>query len=86
MIETTVQYYNGKFALPYQVRIEVANNAIHLFDSSYNTDNGIAFPLGQCHYVIIKDQAFIYLSNTSTDYIVVPKTDEHYETILTGIK
>lgn len=86
MIETTVQYFNGKFVAPYWVRIEIGDDAIHLFDSSYNADNGISFPLSKCHYVVLKDNAFIYLNEKSTDYIVIPITDEHYQLIISGIK
>ncbi len=86
MIETTVQYFNGKFATPYNVRMEVVDDSIRLFDASYNADNGVSFPLSKCHYVVLKDNAFVYLDERSTEYVIVPLNNEHYQSIISGIK
>ena len=85
MTEVTVQYFNGKLAAPYQVRMEVYGNFIQLFDASYNADNGIQFPFSDCHYVVLQEKAFIYLNETSTEYVIVPVNDEHYPEIISGI-
>jgi Zn-dependent protease with chaperone function len=85
MTASTVQYYNGKFALPYNVRIELHNNAIHIFDAAYNIDNGMSFPLSKCKAVIQYDKAFVYLNDSMTDYIVLPSSNEFYASIITGI-
>jgi Zn-dependent protease with chaperone function len=86
MIETTVQYFNGKFATPYQVRIEVDQDSIQLFDASYNSDNGICFPFSKCHYIVLKENAFIYLNQGSTEYIIISLNNEYYQQIISGIK
>lgn len=86
MNENTFQYFNGKFAAPYQVRLELSDQAIHIFDVSHNEDNGLSFLLSKCHYVILKDKAFVYLNEQSIDYIVLPANSEYYPIILSGIK
>ena len=80
------QYYNGKFATPYEVRIELVGNELYLYDTSHNSDNGLCFSLPSCHYVVLKQKAFIYLNNKSTEYMVVPSDSEYYQAILDGIK
>jgi predicted Zn-dependent protease len=82
----TIQYYNGYLAAPYKVRIEVGDGRIHIFDSSYNNDNGKNIPFSQCRYVLIKDNAFVYLNNNATEYLVIPKSDEEYLNIINGIE
>ena len=86
MIETTVQYFNGKFATPYQVKMEVDDKSIQLYDASYNADNGVCILLTKCHYVVLKENAFIYLNEGSTEYVIVPTNNEHYQQIISGIK
>ena len=86
MPESTVEYFNGNFTKPYLVRMEVVETSIQLFDTSYNADNGFNFPLSKCHYVLVNGNAFIYLNEKSTEYVIVPLNNEYYEYIITGIK
>ncbi len=86
MTDSTIQFFNGKFAKPYLVRTELSPKGISIFDSSFNADNGLYFLYKNCHSVISNDKVFIYLSKNSSDYIVLSRTHEHCEAILSGIK
>jgi len=86
MIQTTVQYFNGKLSKPYDVNVELYDGRLHIFDSVYTADNGFNIPLSECHYVELKGRAFIYLNKNSTEYIIIREDDTYYESILSGIR
>ena len=86
MSEHSFQYYNGVSARPYQVRMELINHEIHLYDTSFNSDNGISYSLKNCHHVIVKSKAFIYLNDKATEYIVLPADSDYYQEIIADIK
>jgi len=86
MIQTTVQYFNGKLSKPYDVNIELYDGRLHIFDTAYTADNGLDIPLSACHYIVLKGRAFIYLNQNSTEYIIIGEDDTNYQSILAGIR
>jgi Zn-dependent protease with chaperone function len=86
MIETHLEYFNGISAKPKIVRIEVLEASILIYDEAFNTDNGLKYNLNDCHYIIAKEFAFIYLNEKSTEYIVIQKNSDYFEEIINLIK
>ncbi len=86
MEDSLFEYFNGVSSKSYQVRIEVIKDEIYVFDTSYNQDNGLRYSLKDCSYVVLKNNAFIYLNKGATEYIVVPLHSEFYVELATAIK
>ena len=86
MADNLFQYFDGRSATPYQVRIELTQDTLYLFDASHNHDNGLPFLLHDCNCVVLKNKAFIYLHKGATEYIVIPIDSDDYPAIIAAIK
>ncbi len=81
-----IAFYNGAISASTQVQIELVNNQLCLYDEDYNDNNGIAFPLSQCRYVLVGADAFVYLDATSTRYIILPEHHALHAEVMTAIQ
>ena len=86
MTENNVQYYNGKFATPYEVDIELKDDSVIITDANDNNGHPVSVPLSGCHYVTSGNNAFIYLNKQSTSYLVIPSSNEYYNDIISALK
>ncbi len=85
MADHLFQYFNGRSAKPYQVRIELIQDTLYVLDASHNHDNGLRFPLHDCTCVVLKKKAFVYLNKGATEYIVLPIESDYYTPIIAAI-
>ena len=83
---TEVAYYNGIVAKPFFVRVETTHAGIQIMDAADYAAQVLYFPFTDCNYVVLNNQAFVYLDQQSSQYLVLPLHHPLYIAIVDGIR